>query len=81
MTEFIQQSVAPHASFAASPFIGIIERKNWSAEEMNILQNTLPARKCDIKTKHDSLSPPNVSQNQTYDKMDRISRKRDLVTC
>ena len=46
---------------------------------MDILETTLSGGKSDIKKKDYSLPLLNVSQNQTCDKMRRMSGKRDAV--
>ena len=77
---FNQPSAAPGASSEASSLIGNSPRKNWSAEEMHILQKAflaLSASKSEIKKKHDSLTSLNASPKQIYDKMRRMSRKRE----
>lgn len=48
---------------------------------MDILQTTLSGGKSDIKKKDYSLSLLNVSQNQTCDKMRRMSGNREAVIC
>ena len=81
---FNQPSVVPGASSIASSFIGNSPRKNSSAEEIEILRNTFPAlsaSKSDIQKKHDSLSCLNFSPKQIYDKMRRMSRKREVIFC
>ena len=74
---FIQQSAAPQASFVAFEWF----EENWSAEEMDILETTLSGGKSHIKKKDYSLSLLNVSQNQTRDKMKRMSGNREAVIC
>ena len=81
---FNQPSAAPGASSVTSLLIGNSPRKNWSAEEMHILQETFPAlsaSKSEIKKKHDSLTSLNASPKQIYDKMRRMSRKREVIFC
>ena len=48
---------------------------------MDILQTTLSGGKSDIKKKDYSLSLLNVSQNQTCDKMRRMSGNKEAVIC
>ena len=48
---------------------------------MDIWQARLSGGKSDIKKKDYSLSLLNVSQNQTCDKMRRMSGKRAAVIC
>ena len=81
---FNQPSAVPDASSVTSLLIGNSPRKNWSAEEMHILQETFPAlsaSKSEIKKKHGSLTSLNASPKQIYDKMRRMSRKREVIFC
>ena len=55
--------------------------ENWPAEEMDILETTLSDGKSDIKKKDYSLSLLNASQNQTCDKVRRMSGNREAVIC
>ena len=72
---FNQSSAASGVSPAASSLIGNSPKKNWSAEETDILQkniSALSASKSDInKKKHDSSTCLNASSKQIYDKMRR----------
>ena len=77
---FIQESAAPQASFVAFHLLWLVPRK-LVIEEMDIWQARLSGGKSDIKKKDYSLSLLNVSQNQTCDKMRRMSGNRAAVIC
>ena len=48
---------------------------------MDVLETTLSGGKSDIKKKDYSMSVLNASQNQTCDKMSRMSGNREVVIC